>query len=556
MALDCHFAETPNAQSATLPGLYLNGSHCPGFTGDRITVTGDIMLRKITSSGEFRLLGAKISGNLECDGAKFTNAGGNTIHADGAEIGGTVFLRDGFTAEGQVRLLGAKISRDLACSGGTFTNAGSNALSADRAEIGGGVFLRDRFTAKGEVRLLGAKISGNLDCSGGTFTNAGGDAISTDGAEIGGDVFLNDGFTAEGQVRLAGTKITSNLVCIGGTFNNPPGTAIAADSATIGSLFLRDAKVDGTIDLTDTHTGTLVDNERDENHQLKPHLAQCWKDGRHLLDGFRYDRIIGPCDAATRIAWLDRQEESQLTAQDWAPQPWEQLIHVLRDMGHPHEAAKVGIEKQRRMRRAGKIGKTPRWQTANGPWQALRNLGTYALGWASCAVKNTLHRLSGHLIGYGYARVRLLLWMLLLFPLAGWAYSIGYTQGYLGPTSAPIMLRYHDLCGAPGDHRPTALPATNPHQPRIHLAKLHWSEPACTPPEYTSFNPWLYSLDLILPVVNLAQDGDWSPLVADERGNTLWPGAALRWLMWFEILFGWVATLFLAAQMGGLIKRD
>ena len=117
-----------------------------------------------------------------------------------------MFLDNGFTATGTVRLLGADISGQLNCNGGTFDNADGNALAADRATIKGSVFLNDGFTATGEVRLLGADISGQLNCNGGTFDNADADALSADGATIKGDVFLNDGFTATGTVRLLGAR--------------------------------------------------------------------------------------------------------------------------------------------------------------------------------------------------------------------------------------------------------------------------------------------------------------------------------------------------------------
>ena len=76
------------------------------------------------------------------------------------------------------------------------------------------------------------------------------------------------------------------------------------------------------------------------------------------------------------------------------------------------------------------------------------------------------------------------------------------------------------------------------------------------PPEYTTFQPFIYSLDLILPLVDLQQDSDWAPIVSNANGETLWAGRALRWLMWFEILFGWMASLTLVAVLGRLVDKD
>ena len=35
-----------------------------------------------------------------------------------------------------------------------------------------------------------------------------------------------------------------------------------------------------------------------------------------------------------------------------------------------------------------------------------------------------------------------------------------------------------------------------------------------------------------------------------------WSRAIMRFYMWFEILFGWAASLLLVAVLGNLVKRD
>ena len=65
---------------------------------------------------------------------------------------GSVLLTGGFTAAGAVRLLGAEITSQLACSGARLTGADrdGNTLVADGMKAGGDVFLTDGFTAAGE----------------------------------------------------------------------------------------------------------------------------------------------------------------------------------------------------------------------------------------------------------------------------------------------------------------------------------------------------------------------------------------------------------------------
>ena len=62
--------------------------------------------------------------------------------------------------------------------------------------------------------------------------------------------------------------------------------------------------------------------------------------------------------------------------------------------------------------------------------------------------------------------------------------------------------------------------------------------------------------DLLLPVISLQQDSEWSPVVGGGSGAWYWPGIGLRGVMWTIILFGWVASLMLIAILTNLVKKD
>ncbi|HUK67346.1 MAG TPA: hypothetical protein VLW50_01095 [Streptosporangiaceae bacterium] len=69
------------------------------LVAERLKVGGSTLLRNgFTAAGAVSLLGADITGNLECDGAKFngTDASGNALNADGLKVGHSVLLRHGF----------------------------------------------------------------------------------------------------------------------------------------------------------------------------------------------------------------------------------------------------------------------------------------------------------------------------------------------------------------------------------------------------------------------------------------------------------------------------
>ncbi len=509
VARDCHFAEVPNFMNASLPELSLSGSHCPGLLADRLRVQGAVFLGDgFHASGEVRLLGADIGGNLHCSGGRFDKADGKALSADGVAVKGDVILSNKFHATGEVRLTGADIGGDLDCSGGHFDKADSFAVIADRVTVKGSVFLRDKFQANGAVRLLGADIGGNLDCSGGRFDKADGFALSADGVAVKGVVFLGDGFHATGKVRFPGADIDGTLNCSGGRFENADGDALSAEGVTVkGVLFLRDSTIESSINLTAARVGTLVDGG----------TLACWQGGQHILDGFRYDRIIGFTDAAQRTQWLQLQHEDHLTT-EFKPQPWEQLIKILRDMGHDYDAGAIAIAKQVQMRKAGVI---------KGRWRQL------------------LHWLYGHLAGYGHRPIQTVGWMAavwLLCSLAYWAAADGFAA--IGPanpviTSAALYPDAAELCG-------------HGNEP----GKARWTECSGVPDEYSTFQPFIYSLDLILPLVDLQQESDWAPIAEGPTGQDLPAGVVARWLMWFEILFGWAMSLMLVAVLGRLVDKD
>ncbi|MGA9868771.1 MAG: hypothetical protein WBQ75_20275 [Acetobacteraceae bacterium] len=238
-------------------------------------IGGDALLRDgFTAQGRVSLHGAKIRGNLECGGAHFANrtqdGSGQALLAEGAEIGGDALLSDGFTAQGRVSLHGAKIRGNLECDGAHFANCtqdgNGDALIAQSAEIGGDMLLRG-FKSEGCVSVYGAKIGGDLACDGAHFANriddGSGDALVATNTEIRGDVLLCKGFRAEGGVSLHGAKIAGNLDCDGGHFanrtKNGKGRSLVAEGAEIiGAVLLRDGfTAEGRVVLLNAKMGSL-----------------------------------------------------------------------------------------------------------------------------------------------------------------------------------------------------------------------------------------------------------------------------------------------------------
>jgi hypothetical protein len=483
---------------------------------DRFEATGPVLLR-----------GAQISGNLECSNATFNGEDDYAFSADGAVIKGDVLLNEEFKAAGTVRLLATQIGGELNCGGATFKCKSRVALSADRALIKGSVFFNRHFKAIGEVRLLGIQIEGNFSCGSATLCVKDGAALSADRAIIKGSVFFNDQFRAFGQVRFLGVQIGGNLSYRTATLDGNAASSLSLDRATIGgSLFFEQlANSPSDINLAYARVGQLVDD------------AASW--GNNIgLDGFQYDSIAGsaPTDAKTRISWLDKQSRSHSgldkNSQDFRPQPWRQLQKVLREMGHIEEARKVAIAFEHRLRYVNLIGIAP---TQNR-----------LLNWLYRIFVRGVHWLFWILTGYGYRPLRLVAWTAVIWLACGAFYwTAALEQGVFAPSN-PLVFQNEKYV----DCKSSKSPGVGA-----------WYLCAALPEEYTTFSPLAYSLDVILPLVDLQQERDWAPLIPTPkafRWNEFWTfdiNHVTRLVIWFETLFGWVASLLLVAIVSGLAKR-
>ena len=99
-------------------------------------------------------------------GTKITSLSFNS-----ANILGNVFLDDNFECYQEIDLKGARINGDLNCDGGRVLNPKGFTLNAENAIISGNVFLRSDFVSHGILSFRRAEIKGSFGCDGGTFIN-------------------------------------------------------------------------------------------------------------------------------------------------------------------------------------------------------------------------------------------------------------------------------------------------------------------------------------------------------------------------------------------------
>ena len=507
-----------------------------------------------TAAGAVWLARADIAGDLACGGALLgSNRDGIGLLAEGMRVGGEVFLREGFTTDGAVRLLGADITGDLSCRAARLgRDHDGNALIADRIRVGGEVHLYKGFTAGGAVLLDGADISGDLCFSGAQLTgiNNDGNALVADGMKAGRDVLFDRAagsdeadqlsFTAAGAVRLARADITGQLSFSGAqlTGTDHDGNALAADgmragagvlldegfttagtvslnSARAGQLVLNPARLvgadeitfdftateaqiagvlrwapdgqfSGQVNLEDAHVGELEDTWTPTGAQAHGYWPLA---GRLRLNGFSYGGL-GEASVQQRLEWIRSQYEGEKPAV-FAPQPYEELAAMYRQAGQDTEAREVAIARRRDLRKYGNLN-----------WYR-----TFGNGFLDKTIR------------YGYQTWRAGLGLAAVFVAFLVLSLIGQHQHVIVPTGSIKGL----------DPVPTATRCTS---------------------DYPCFYPLGYTVDTVIPIINVRQADYWGP-----DGN-----APYGWLWvaggWGATAAGWALATLLIAGYTGLVRQD
>ena len=512
---DCEFQEQMNLQFAEIRGIYILDSLLTmGIWADGVILHGPLLFRRIHSAGENRLFGARIEGDLDCSSAKLT-ATGNALSFDGAKIGGNVFLNQGFESSGTIRLLGAEIAGQLVCQDAKLKAKG-NALYADGAKIGGSVVLIDGFESEGTIRLLGAEIAGQLACKDAKL-KAKGNALYADGAKIVDSVSLRKGFESDGKIRLIGTEIGGNL-----SINGAKVARVSCLNAVVkGDLIWQCIEKSEKTELS--LVGTKVKNLREDK--------MSWPDEGNLkLDGLIYEELTLhgyssdediasgmyapklPLDAKERIAWIMLQPPNRCTQ----PQPWMQLRELLERKGD-RKGAKYVLFRFRCLQA----------QKSWILWRWLR----IAFAWLE---ENPLR------IGYS---------ILFTLALGTLVFAGAVRSGAMIETikTQPNMIATYEesLKGA----------ARNPDQSNKPIS-LH----------YTSFQPFIYTLENAVPLVKLGMDERWMPDLQHQPQpwcHIGWLGwlkwfnsyGFLVWSRWLLILSGWFQATVLAAALADRFRK-
>jgi len=439
------------------------------------------------------------------------------LQAERLEARGGVYLRGAKVSAGVV-LAQSRLGGNLECDGMAIRAAQGYALDIEGIEVRS--VLARNATFDGGIDLSGARLQADFDCTGSTITGSDGLAIDASKIENRGSVTFR-GAEVNGELRLIASHIEGDLDCTDTIFSNPGSVALDMSRTIVkGAFFLAGkARTDGVLAMTGASIDTIHDSQ------------SCWpKVGDLLLNRCLYSAFIdSPVDAESRLDWLARQTPKRW-GEDFWPQPYERLAHVFLDMGHADDARAVLVAKERLQRRARRA------RARNPVWRAI------------LTVTDGILKVT---VAYGRQPLLALVWLLLLWLVGVGVFWNAERLGAFKPNSA-VVLRSPEwtLCGIDVSQRQflTAsqqVASGRAQNGQTQLACYHEQFEASSYPE---FNAWMYSLDALLPVLELDQKAYWRP-------NPPKPGGRLA-IAYFYIqsVLGWTLSLLAVAGFSGLVK--
>jgi hypothetical protein len=258
----CWLDTAPRFVEATTKTVRFVDSRIAGFNGTRMRVEGILNLYRTKVATLIRLDGATVAGEVCLREAAIGNAHGEAVAARGLTVDADLDYRQ-MVSRGPVQLANARISGSVYLTGAKITWHGSPALDVSNAVIGAG-FDGDRMAVDGETQLRHARVVGSLRLAAAQLTNPGGTALGAGGLSVQGGTYCHQ-VAATGEMRFVGARLEANLTLTEARLSNRGGIALHMERATLadvdatgmtvtaGSVRVVGAEIAGRLNLTDTH---------------------------------------------------------------------------------------------------------------------------------------------------------------------------------------------------------------------------------------------------------------------------------------------------------------
>jgi hypothetical protein len=396
-----------------------------------------------------------------------------------------------------------------------------------------------RCTFGSPPQIDGAHIGGSL-----SFGDCALPGLRAEACRIDGDLAINSGCAVDGEVRLPRARIGGDLLATGSRLSadldadGARGIAIDLTRAFVGGSLhldggfsaagqvrLQQAQVDGNLDCSgaafdavgdaswgDNATGLLLDRARIGGALVLRDL-QVPLQGASLVDA-RAGELLDDATTWGQHHVLDGFGYTRIGP--GAPVDASFRLDWLARQNAAHLAEDFRPDPWRRvirvLRRMGRNAQAR--DVAIGLEWHLRDARRIGLGTPAPvrSASRLAHLLYGRLVGFGHRPARLAASMLAVWFVCGALYWAAARQGGFVP----------------------------------------W--PANAP----KFQPFVYSLDVFVPMLDLQQARHWTPAdtAADGSLEQAFGAPLLRVLTWLEALCGWAMSVTLFAVATGLAPRD
>ncbi len=477
--------------SADLSRARISNPREQALGADTVQIGGWLDCHSMVADGEVTLYNARVGGGVTFDAASLSNARGQALSAEGLSVGGGLLLSSGFTSVGEVRLVGAQLEAQLTLSGAKLSNPDGIAINFDRASVG--VCQGTSLTCTGLFSFAGAQFASTVDLSGALIDSGGGDlALAGDGAVIGGQLVLRK-LRSYGELNLRSVRIGRGVLMMSTELSNPGSIACRLSGADIsGDLYCQHLSAAGAIRMTGARVGGRIHLEqvRLANEGGPALSARGLQAGQFLLEPA--EPILGVVDLShARIdvfrddpaCWPAQLNVDGLTYQALEPRlPARDRLRWLRaSLGGPRSQPYEYLADH-----YVRIGQP---EEATTVWYAREREQRKEVG--------LLLRLWGLVqdvtLGYGYRPWRALAWLGIMLTAGSIIYGISPPPAFQSP--------------------------------------------------HPNFNPVIYTLDLLLPLVDLGMKHAFNPKGFDQ------------YLSYVLIASGWVFVTTIAAAAARVLQR-
>ena len=435
--------------------------------------------------------------NIETRGDVVLDGTSGRVSLAGAHIGGSLRLV-GTVLDGVLDISSARVDQDVNLDNARLAGFEDEAMRAQGLRAGGDLRLLG-VTADGTIWLTGARIDGSLDLSAAKLS-AKTHTLIAESMHASRGAFLVEGFQSRGEIRIVGATLGGPLNLESAELINPGGWALNAWGIEIGmGLWASGLKADGELRLTNARVRGPVHLEAAEitglgSEGVSIHLwgAEC--DELLLPVGSPPPPGLVELRGARTRQFTDLGRYYRVYVGDFA---YESLGHEsgnLRDRLNWLARAEDGFSPGAYDRLAAVFRSAGREDDARDVAIARER-----------ARRRTLHRAGrwtnrflGATVGHGYRPWRAGAWLAAVVVAGWWLFG---------------SLWRDDMVPA-GDGE-------------------------------AEFRPLLFSLDAVLPVVDLGQDDRWEIV-----------GGGAQWWYAFSVLAGWALATVLVSALTARLVRD